>query len=116
MLTDFGKFLQKYRLNNQITQKDLAKLIGITPAFLSYTENGHKHLPLGIENKIACKLALSDELKEELNKASDKTRKLIILRVPDNETDQYFLGDLCRHLDTLTTKQKLEIRRLLNEV
>lgn len=115
MYTEFGLFLHKYRISKQITQRELAIRLGLTPAYLSYLVNGCKHLPLGIEIKIANKLSLSDEQKEEFFKATDKSRKSIDFQIPENEIDQLLLGSLCRRLDTLTAQQKSEITRILYE-
>lgn len=114
MYTEFGKFLSKYRNNKQINQKEMAISLGITPAFLSYIENGYKLLPQGIEIKIADKLHFTNEQREDFYKATDKSRKRITFQIPENELDQYLFGGLCRHLDTLTAQQKSEITRILN--
>ena len=44
--TSFGKEIRKLRVDYDQTQKDLAKLLGVSPAFLSAVEVGKKQVTL----------------------------------------------------------------------
>ena len=42
MLTEIGKFLRRYRIDNGLLLKDMAGKVGVTSAYLSAVENGKK--------------------------------------------------------------------------
>ena len=44
-MTPFGKKVRQYREEKSITQKQMAKMLGISSAYLSALENGKKGLP-----------------------------------------------------------------------
>ena len=49
MLTEFGKFVRKLRIDNGTVLGEMAKSIAVSSAYLSAVENGKKNI---IEKKI----------------------------------------------------------------
>lgn len=63
MVTLFGKALRKYRIDADINQKQMAKDLDVTSAFLSAVEMGKKNVP----DKMLSRLCDFYELSEELD-------------------------------------------------
>ncbi len=70
MITEFGKFLRKIRIDRGEILKDMADKLGVTPAFLSAVEVGKKNVPETLLVKISYEYELSDSEKNELIKLS----------------------------------------------
>lgn len=45
--------LKKYRLDRNMTQAQLCKLVGVSQAYLSQLENGHRNMSIEIAVKLA---------------------------------------------------------------
>ena len=45
MITNFGKFLRKLRIDNNEFLKDMAARLGVTVAYLSAIEHGKRDVP-----------------------------------------------------------------------
>ena len=52
MLTEFGKFLRKIRIDRQELLRDMAGTLGVSVAYLSAVENGKRNVPVSWINKI----------------------------------------------------------------
>lgn len=66
MITPFGVFLRKLRLDNGEIMKNMAEKLGVSSSFLSAVENGKKNIPTAWFDMI-CKLyGLNENKKEEL--------------------------------------------------
>lgn len=53
-----GQQIKIFRTANNIRQEDLARMVNITPQYLSHLENGHKEPSLSLLNKIGERLNL----------------------------------------------------------
>ena len=73
--TTFGKFLVGYRIDEQMSQKELANILGTTPGAICHLEKGRK-IPsakracemtsiLGMDELLCVQLALQDLLREQ---------------------------------------------------
>ena len=113
-LTEFGKFIRKYRISKGLILKQMADALGVGSAFLSGIETGSKPLPINIEKKIASLFPFTKEEKQSLYQAADKTRKQVTIPVPENSLDQGIVGAFCRNFENLTEEQKKKINQLLN--
>ena len=87
-LTDFGKFIRKYRIDKGLVLKQMADALEVSSAFLSGVETGSKPLPIDIEKKIASLFPFTKEEKQSLYQAADKTRKQVATPVSENSLDQ----------------------------
>lgn len=65
-IPDFGQLVRKARTECGLYQSDLAALVGINPATLSYYENGNRRVPaevlykVGVVCNTSFKLGLED--------------------------------------------------------
>ena len=72
----FGEFLQKKRLENEITLRKMAELIGITAPYLTDIEKDRRNPPeIQKLDKIAEILSLTEEEKEKFNGSCDILRE-----------------------------------------
>lgn len=62
--TELSKYLKILRVQNNETQSDMAKSIGITAAYLSSIEAGKRTLPIDFEDKIINLYHLDDQEKK----------------------------------------------------
>jgi transcriptional regulator with XRE-family HTH domain len=83
MVTDFGKFCRKLRIDNDELLKDMASKLKVTPSYLSAVEKGKRTIPSDWEQKIAGLYQLdSNHLKElftitTLNELTYKEKKAL---------------------------------------
>lgn len=77
MLTPFGQFVRKKRIDKFITLKDMAEELGVSSAFLSAVEMGKKRVPEDWTSKISTYLELSSDEKKELLNFIDQSRKTL---------------------------------------
>lgn len=68
MLTNFGKFCRRLRINNGELLYDMAEKLGVSSAFLSKVENGKKKPPKEWSAKIDEKYSLTCEEQSELDR------------------------------------------------
>ena len=52
MITEYGKFLRKLRIDQGQILKTMAEKLGVSSAFLSAVENGKKKIPKTREEKL----------------------------------------------------------------
>ena len=72
----FGEFLQKKRLENEITLRKMAELIGIPAPYLTDIEKDRRNPPeIQKLDKIAEILSLTEEEKEKFNESCDILRE-----------------------------------------
>ena len=61
-MSSIGNILKLIRAHRDISQGDMAKLLGITQNFLSQVENGKKDVSIGKLREFAEKLGISNEI------------------------------------------------------
>ena len=116
MLSPFGKFCRKLRLEREELLLDMAKKLGVKSSFLSSVEVGRKNVPENWKNMIPQIYNLSEEETKELNKAiDDSVRQIKINMDKRNEEDRQFLLAFARKLDTLDTSEKEIIFKILKK-
>lgn len=72
-ITEFGKFIRKFRLDHDERLFDMAQKLEVSSAFLSSVETGKKSIPQKMLNKIKTVYNMSDECFQRLNDAVKKT-------------------------------------------
>jgi transcriptional regulator with XRE-family HTH domain len=83
MVTNFGKFCRKLRIDNDELLKDMACKLSVTPSYLSAIEKGKRKVPVEWEQKIAELYPLdSNQLIElctvsTLNELTDKEKNAL---------------------------------------
>ena len=114
MITQFGKFCRKLRIEREEILKDMSDKLGVTSAYLSSVENAKRNVPKDWEDKLSEIYNLSEEQKKELKTAIINTKEEVTLRI--NTTDkvrQEFAVQLARKFDTLTKDEIAKISEIL---
>ncbi len=96
---DIGQRIRKYRKANQLSQEQLADMVGISATHLSHIETGNTKLSLPVFVKIADSLSIkTDELLNDISDISSNEVKKEILELLDN----------CSTKDTLIIKDLIK--------
>ena len=72
-ITEFGKFIRKFRLDHDERLFDMAQKLQVSSAFLSSVETGKKSIPQKMLDKIKTVYNMSDECFQQLIDAARKT-------------------------------------------
>ena len=114
MLTYFGKFCRKLRIEKNQILKDMAEVLEVTVAYLSAVENGKRAIPDTWKEKIIKLYNLDNEQINELELSILKTNEEIKLRLKNaTKQKQEFTLKLARRFDNLTNEEIIKISRIL---
>lgn len=114
MLTNFGKFCRKIRIDKGKLLLDMANQLGVSAAFLSKVENGKAKPPVGWEDVIINVYELDKNQQEELRRYANEARDTNIVQLTAmNEDDRDLMLQFARKLDTLEEAEKNRIRKIL---
>ena len=75
-ITEFGKFIRKFRLDHDERLFDMAQKLQVSSAFLSSVETGKKSIPQKMLDKIKTVYNMSDECFQQLIDAARKTAEV----------------------------------------
>jgi transcriptional regulator with XRE-family HTH domain len=73
MVTEYGKYLRKLRIDRSETISDMARKLGISAAYLSLIENGGREIPSDFSYRIWKEYNLNNGETECLREAEYKT-------------------------------------------
>lgn len=112
-LTKFGVFIRKFRLDQGMLLRDMAKSLGISPAYLSGMETGNKPIPDNLGIKILQIYKLSSDCATELIDSIDLSQKQIIVNTKGDILNNQIVIAFNRKKDLLTVEQKKQILNIL---
>ena len=75
MATPYGKELRKIRIDRSLVLGDMAKELGLSPAYLSSIENGKREIPKDFSSRLVSVYGLSEDQKTVLEKAAIAVQK-----------------------------------------
>jgi transcriptional regulator with XRE-family HTH domain len=114
MVSKFGKFLRKLRIDENLILKDMADMLGVTSSMLSAVENGKKSVPLDWEEKINITYNLNQNQKDELHHTILDSVKQIRLDIKDNDYERTDLAvSFARNFDELNEEKIKKILGIL---
>lgn len=114
MLTRFGRFCRKLRIDNAELLLDMAGKLGVSAAFLSKVENGRSKPPVEWEKKIAGLYELNYEQLEELKESFNEARSKDVIQLnslKQDEKDMMFA--FARKLDSMDDEEKDKWKKML---
>lgn len=113
MLTEFGKFLRKLRIDRGELLKDMAKKLDITVSYLSAVENGKREIPESWLGTIYMKYNLDEEQYIEMQNAAYEDVGKISIEY-GTEDKQLALA-FARRFNELSCEDKKNIMKLLKK-
>lgn len=116
MLTPFGKFCRKLRIDHGELLKDMADKLDVTSSYLSAIENGKRNVPLRWVSKLTELYSLNQEEYQELKEVAKESQIKNTLNIKSLKTDDKdLLMALARKIDGMNSEDKLKIRNLLSK-
>ena len=116
MLTKFGKFCRKLRIERNEILKDMSEKLGVTVSYLSAVENGNRAIPDEWKAGLIKIYNLNDLEIHELKIAIIDTNEEIKLKLKKGDvTKQEFALKLARKFDSLTQEEIEKISKILQE-
>lgn len=114
MLTSFGKFTRKLRIDNGELLKDMAEKLEVTTSYLSAVEVGKRNVPASWEEKIIKFYNLNDEMTEELQDTIYNSQKVIKLNLDNyKNNDKELMLAFARKFEKLDDESKDDIFKIL---
>lgn len=115
MLTRFGKEARKIRIEKNITAKELAERMQVTPSFLSAVETGRKEIPSDFIQRMSVALKLSAATRAALERSADASKGSVRVKMQTDasEGDRELVAMFARDFGGLSEKQKTKLRSLL---
>ena len=114
-MTKFGIFIRKLRLDRGILLRDMAKDLGISPAYLSGMETGNKDIPQSLAEQIVSVYNLSNEQSKELKHSIMLSKQKICITTAQIALKNEIVSKLKEKLDTLSEEQKFKIIEILKD-
>lgn len=114
-MTKFGIFIRKLRLDRGILLREMAKDLGISPAYLSGMETGHKDIPQSLADKIISVYNLSAEQSKELKTSIMLSQQKICITTGQISWKNEIASMLKEKLDTLSEEQQFKIIEVLED-
>ena len=115
MVTIFGRFLRKLRIDKGEVLKDMAEKLQVSSAFLSAVENGKKRVPKNWIKKISTIYDLSDAKVEEMIDAIDYSKDIVEVNIKGASEDTRQVAVLfARKFESLDDSTVRKIQNLLN--
>lgn len=114
MLTEYGKFLKKLRIDNGELLKDMAQKLDVTVSYLSAVENGKREVPTKWLNIIKDEYDLGDKQYDDMKKAAYQSKKTISFDLSQKDAvDRNLALSFAREFHDLTTEEKADIMNIL---
>jgi transcriptional regulator with XRE-family HTH domain len=88
MLTDFGKFLRKLRIDRGELIKNMAEKLGITASYLSAVETGKRNIPDTWISAISSLYSLSNGEAQELKDAAANSSRSVTMTLEDTPCER----------------------------
>ncbi|HFI0696114.1 TPA: helix-turn-helix transcriptional regulator [Streptococcus suis] len=116
MVTEFGKYLRKLRIDEGEILKTMADKLEVSSAFLSAVENGKKKIPKGWDEKIIQKYQLNSTMAHELVHAISHSQKIVEIDLELLNKDQKDIAfSFARSIERFNTEDLGYLRNFINK-
>ncbi|MND30609.1 anaerobic benzoate catabolism transcriptional regulator [compost metagenome] len=114
-MTPFGQAMRELRRRRGVTQRALAQAIGVTPAYLSALEHGHRGRPtFELLQRIAGYFNIIWDEADDLFRLADTSDPRVVIDTAGLPPEYTLLANqLSKRISTLTPEMVEEINRLL---
>jgi transcriptional regulator with XRE-family HTH domain len=114
MLTRFGKFCRKLRIDKGELLKDMSIKLSVTPSYLSAVENGKRNIPKEWTNYLIRLYSLNDIERLELIKATEESLQNIKVDLKGlHGDDKNLMMALARDFKDLDAEEKDSLKQIL---
>jgi len=114
MITTFGKFCRKLRIDNGEILKHMADKLGVTSSYLSAVENGKRKIPDEWLEMIIGLYDLDNSMSRELETAFMDSQSSFTFKLDNyNQEDKNILMAFARDFGEMDDFQKKEIKSIL---
>lgn len=115
MITEFGKLLRFYRIENGMILKEMAEILEIPSSYLSSIEMGRKAVSKEFLEKLFEKFSFTEREKEKLTDAAQKSVYTVKLNIQKMDEERKDLAlTFARKFDTLNSKDVEKLLKFLN--
>ena len=115
MLTEFGKFCRKLRIDHNETQQDIANYLGVTTAYLSTVEHGKRNISEKIVDKLISRYNLSGaKLNQFKSTITNSVSSIKIHLHKVNSLDRELIIKIYYNLNELNDKDKKELIEVID--
>ena len=113
-LTEYGKIVRHYRIDNQILLADMAKRLDLSPAYLSSIETGNRAIPPDLTEKLCAAYNLDEQTRINLMKAEAAEKKAVTIKI-ESESEES-IDALVKFAREVQNYSVAEIRALYNRM
>lgn len=116
MLTEFGKFTRKLRIELDENMLEMAEKLNVSTAFLSSVETGKKKIPKDWFELLSNKYNLNENQQRELKEAIELSAQVIKIDFSDkSDDDKHFMLKLAKSVGMIDQTTKDKILEILNK-
>lgn len=116
MLTEFGKFVRKLRIDSGTVLGEMAKSIAVSSAYLSAVENGKKNITDQLLENIIEYFSLTKTQCLELKESAKNSPISVKFDLKNSSSDERILvSAFARQVSDLSVTQKEDIFEILNK-
>lgn len=117
MLTRFGKFCRKLRIDKGELLKDMADKLNVTPSYLSAVENGKRNIPNEWIYQLSDLYSLNDIDRLEIKKAAEESQQNIKIDLKSyNGEDRNLMMALAREFKDFDEETKDSLKQMLLKI
>jgi transcriptional regulator with XRE-family HTH domain len=117
MVTEFGKFIRKLRIDNTVTLRSMADDIGISPSYLSSVETGKRSITSSFFDSVAKYFNLGHEKIVDLRHLADISQLEISMSFKEATPEQKNSAvAFARQLNDLTADELKKIDDILERL
>jgi transcriptional regulator with XRE-family HTH domain len=115
MITSFGKFCRKLRIDSGELLKEMADKLAVTPSYLSAVENGKRNIPKTWSQLISQFYSLNSEQQQELMKAIEESQLAMKVEMKNySSSEKNLIMAFARQIKELEEDSKLKIWDILS--
>ena len=115
MLTEFGKFCRKLRIDHNETQQDIANYLGVTTAYLSTVEHGKRNISEKLVDKLISRYNLSGAKLNQFKSTITNSISFIKIHLHRmNSLDRELIIKIYYNLNELNDKDKKELIEVID--
>ena len=116
MLSSFGKYTRKLRIDHSELLKDMALRFNVTTSYLSAVEMGKRNIPESWRDIIISNYELNEEEIEELDDNIYNSQQTLKMKLDNyEEDDRSLVLSFARKFNELVDDDKASIKAILNK-